>query len=45
MIYASSKEALKRSLPGIAAELQANDSDEIEYETVLNKVSKGTAKA
>jgi hypothetical protein len=32
MVYASSKEALKRSLPGIAAELQANDTDDIEYE-------------
>jgi len=43
MIYASSKEALKRSLPGIATELQANDSDDIEYDSVLKTVSKGTA--
>jgi len=43
MVYASSKEALKRSLPGIAAELQANDHDDIEWETILKTVSKGTA--
>lgn len=41
MIYASSKEALKRSLTGVATELQANDGDDIEYETVLKSVSKG----
>ncbi|KAJ2971641.1 hypothetical protein NQ176_g7591 [Zarea fungicola] len=43
MIYASSKEALKRSLTGIASELQANDSDDIEYDTMLKTVSKGLA--
>jgi spore cortex formation protein SpoVR/YcgB (stage V sporulation) len=43
MIYASSKEALKRSLTGIAIELQANDPDDIEYESVLKTVSKGLA--
>lgn len=43
MIYASSKEALKRSLNGIATELQANDADDIEYDTVLKTVSKGLA--
>jgi cofilin len=43
MIYASSKDALKRSLNGIAHELQANDSDDIEYDTVLKVVSKGLA--
>ncbi|KAK0740657.1 hypothetical protein B0T18DRAFT_440241 [Schizothecium vesticola] len=43
MVYASSKEALKRSLPGIATELQANDADDIEYDTVIKAVSKGTA--
>lgn len=45
MIYASSKDALKRALTGIATELQANDSDDIEYETVLKTVSKGLAAA
>lgn len=43
MIYASSKEALKRSLTGIATELQANDSDDIEHDSILKVVSKGTA--
>lgn len=41
MIYASSKESLKRTLNGIATEFQANDEDDIDYTTVLNKVSKG----
>ncbi|KXJ86283.1 cofilin [Microdochium bolleyi] len=43
MVYASSKEALKRSLNGIATELQANDQDDIEYDSVLKIVSKGLA--
>lgn len=43
MVYASSKEALKRALTGIAIELQANDTDDIEYDTVLKTVSKGLA--
>jgi hypothetical protein len=43
MIYASSKEALKRSLTGIATELQANDTDDIEYDSILKTVSKGLA--
>jgi len=43
MIYASSKDALKRSLNGLAVDLQANDEDDIEHATVLKKVSKGLA--
>ncbi|TVY14670.1 Cofilin [Lachnellula arida] len=43
MVYASSKDALKRSLNGIATEFQANDEDDIEYQSVLAKVSKGLA--
>ncbi|CAG9944355.1 unnamed protein product [Clonostachys rosea f. rosea IK726] len=43
MIYASSKDALKRSLTGIATELQANDPDDIEYDTIIKTVSKGLA--
>lgn len=43
MIYASSKEALKRTLTGIATELQANDSDDIEYDSIIKTVSKGLA--
>ncbi len=41
--YASSKEALNTPSPGLATELQANDADDIEYETVVKTVSKGTA--
>jgi len=43
MVYASSKDALKRALNGIATEFQANDEDDIEYQSVLHKVSKGLA--
>lgn len=43
MIYASSKEALKRALTGIATELQANDQDDIEYDSIIKVVSKGLA--
>ncbi|KAH8677990.1 cofilin [Xylariales sp. PMI_506] len=43
MVYASSKDALKRALTGIATEIQANDADDIEYETLLKTVSKGLA--
>lgn len=41
MVYASSKESLKRSLNGLAVELQANDEDDLEYESVLKMISKG----
>lgn len=43
MIYASSKESLKRALNGIAVEFQVNDKDDIEWDSVLAKVSKGLA--
>lgn len=43
MVYASSKEALKRALPGLAVEVQANDADDIEWESLVKTVSKGTA--
>jgi len=43
MVYASSKDALKKALNGIAVEFQANDEDDIEYQSVLTKVSKGLA--
>ena len=41
MTYASSKEALKNALTGLAAEVQANRDDEIEYETILKDVTRG----
>ena len=43
MAYASSRELLKASLIGIQYEIQANDVDELEYETVLKQASKGLA--
>jgi cofilin len=43
MVYASSKEALKRTLTGLAAEVQANDSDDLEWESLVKTVSKNTA--
>jgi len=44
MIYASSKEALKRSLTGVAIELQANDPEDIEWDSAIKFVSKGLAR-
>jgi len=41
MMYSSSKEALKRALNGLAADIQANDPDDIEYDTIIAKVAKG----
>ncbi|OCK80806.1 cofilin [Lepidopterella palustris CBS 459.81] len=41
MMYSSSKEAIKRALNGIAADIQANDADDIEYDNVISRVSKG----
>lgn len=41
MIYASSKDALRRSFNGVAADIQGTDFDEVAYETVLDLVSKG----
>lgn len=43
MIYAASKEGLRRTLDGIACEFQANDEDDIEYQSILKYVSKGLA--
>ncbi|KAF2128599.1 hypothetical protein P153DRAFT_40935 [Dothidotthia symphoricarpi CBS 119687] len=41
MMYSSSKEAIKRALNGLAADIQANDADDIEWENVKNIASKG----
>jgi len=41
MMYSTSKEALKRSLNGLAADIQANDADDIEHSSVVQRVSKG----
>jgi Cofilin/tropomyosin-type actin-binding protein len=36
MVFASSKDALRRSLVGIATEIQGTDFDEIAYETGMS---------
>jgi hypothetical protein len=41
MMYSTSKEAIKRSLNGLAADIQANDADDIEFESIKSRVSKG----
>lgn len=41
MIYASSKDALRRALNGISADIQGTDFAEVSYEAVLDKVSRG----
>jgi len=40
MVYASSKDALRKKLVGVAAEIQATDFSEVSYDVVLDKVSK-----
>jgi len=41
MMYSSSKEAIKRALNGLAADIQANDADDIEFDNIKSRVSKG----
>ncbi|KAF2004383.1 cofilin [Amniculicola lignicola CBS 123094] len=41
MMYSTSKEAIKRALNGLASDIQANDADDIEYENIVSRVSKG----
>lgn len=41
MMYSSSKEAIKRALNGLAADIQANDADDIERDEILSRVAKG----
>lgn len=42
MVYASSKDAIRRALNGIAAEIQGTDFSEVSHEVVLEKASRGT---
>ncbi|KAL0223262.1 hypothetical protein P9112_002652 [Eukaryota sp. TZLM1-RC] len=37
MLYAATKDAVKRNFQGIAQEIQATDLSEIDYDTVLNR--------
>jgi len=39
MLYAASKDALRKTLVGISTEVQATDPSEISYEAVLEKVT------
>jgi len=41
MMYSTSKEAIKRALNGLAADIQANDADDIEFDNIKARVSKG----
>lgn len=41
MVYASSKDALRRALNGISTDIQGTDFSEVAYESVLEKVSRG----
>ncbi|KAH8082013.1 recombinant Actophorin [Cristinia sonorae] len=41
MLFASSRDALRRSLVGIAAEIQGTEYSEVAYESVLEKASRG----
>jgi len=43
MLYASSKDALRKALVGIATEVQGTDLSEVAYDTVLDRVSRGTS--
>jgi cofilin len=43
MVYASSKESIKRSFIGLGTEIQGTDYAEVSYDSVLDKVSKGRA--
>lgn len=39
MLYASSKDAIRKKLVGVAAEIQATDGAEISFETIVEKLS------
>lgn len=41
MIYAASKDALRRALNGVSSDVQGTDFSEVAYESVLDRVSKG----
>ncbi|CAO1623780.1 unnamed protein product [Jaminaea pallidilutea] len=42
MVFASSKDALRRALVGISSEIQGTDASEVDYQSVLEKVSRST---
>lgn len=40
MLYASSKDAIRKRLVGVAIEIQGTDLSEVSYEAVLEKASR-----
>ncbi|KAH3663859.1 hypothetical protein OGAPHI_005262 [Ogataea philodendri] len=40
MVYAASKDALRRALNGVSTDIQGTDFSEVAYESVLDKVSR-----
>ena len=40
MLYAASKDALRKKLDGAYTEIQCTDYSEVSYETVMDKVSR-----
>lgn len=40
MVYAASKDALRRALNGVSTDIQGTDFSEVAYESILEKVSK-----
>jgi len=43
MIYASSRDALRRALNGVAVDIQGADFSEVDYDSVYSKVTRGTS--
>ncbi|VEU24104.1 DEKNAAC105315 [Brettanomyces naardenensis] len=41
MVYASSKDALRRALNGVSTDIQGTDFSEVAYDSVLERVSRG----
>lgn len=41
MVYAASKDSLRRALNGVASDIQGTDFSEVAFESVLDKVSRG----
>lgn len=40
MIYASSKDTIKKAFSGLSLEFQANDSGDMDYDSFVNEVEK-----
>ena len=44
MLYASSKDAIRKKFQGIAADVQGTDFDEVDYDTIVQDISSGYTK-